>query len=391
MNVDFRFNKTAEQYDKAVRGVAFPKERKPQQPGDIKLPPNTVVVSADSHWSLRGDIFYERFPAHLKHKAPRFELDPEGVPLWLINGTTAVDEGSRRTLAAFEATQGCHSIAPRLRDMDAEGTHKEINFPNGILEFLAYPDLEVREWIFRIYNKHLSEMQAQAPGRFYGAALFNYWDMSRVRESVAEIKALGLKTLMLPQNPRGADLAQMNYVDPEMEPMWQALEESELPVCFHVGEFSKGGPGGRGITIMMNLGPFRKQFAELVFGGIFDRHPKLQVVFIEAEINWIPGALQTASMAYESFHHLLEPQIKHHPRHYWFNNCYAVFTHDPAGMRLLDMVGADRCMWSSDYPHVESTYGYSWDSIRTVLDAAASEDDARAMLGGTAMKLFKLD
>lgn len=387
---DFRLNQTAEAYDRSVRGIALPKDRNPQKRGNTRLPPNTIVVSADSHWSLRTDIFYERFPAHLKDRAPRFVLSEDGVPVWLVNGKSGVDEGSKRTLATFESIPGCHSIEPRLRDLEVEGTDKEITFPNGILEFLGHPDLETREWIFRIYNQHLAEMQAAAPGRFYGAGLLMYWDMERIRESLAELKALGLKTFLLPQNPKGADGVSLNYCLPEMDPLWQAIEEAGLPVCFHVGEFSKDGPGGRGITIMINLGPFRKTFAELVFGGIFDRHPKLQVVFIEAEINWVPGALQTASMAYESFHHLLEPRIKHHPRHYWFNNCYAVFTHDPAGMRLLDLVGADRVMWSSDYPHVESSFGYSWDSINTVLNSV-SEEDARAILGGTAIKLFNLD
>jgi predicted TIM-barrel fold metal-dependent hydrolase len=57
---------------------------------------------------------------------------------------------------------------------------------------------------------------------------------------------------------------------------------------------------------------------------------------------------------------------------------------------MLDIVGADRIMWSSDYVHLESSYGYGWRAKKMVLDTV-SEDQARAILGGTAMKLFKLD
>jgi predicted TIM-barrel fold metal-dependent hydrolase len=142
---------------------------------------------------------------------------------------------------------------------------------------------------------------------------------------------------------------------------------------------------------MVDFGPFRKTFGELIFGGIFDRFPKLQVVFMEAEINWVPAALQTASMAYECFREMLEPKIKHHPRHYWFNNCYAAMMHDPLGLRLLDLVGVDRVMWASDYPHPESTLGYSWNAMQSILDAVGSEDDARAILGGNAMRVFGLN
>jgi predicted TIM-barrel fold metal-dependent hydrolase len=47
-------------------------------------------------------------------------------------------------------------------------------------------------------------------------------------------------------------------------------------------------------------------------------------------------------------------------------------------------------MWSADFPHQVSSYGFSWDVIREVLDAT-SEDEARMILGGTAQKLFRLD
>ena len=46
-------------------------------------------------------------------------------------------------------------------------------------------------------------------------------------------------------------------------------------------------------------------------------------------------------------------------------------------------------MWSCDYVHQESNFGYGWRAKKIVLDTV-SEDDARAILGGTAMKLFKL-
>ena len=58
-------------------------------------------------------------------------------------------------------------------------------------------------------------------------------------------------------------------------------------------------------------------------------------------------------------------------------------------MRLLDIVGTDRVMWSADYPHVESTYGYGWDALRNVVESV-NADDARAILGGNAMRVFKL-
>lgn len=388
--MDFVRSETAEAFDSVIRGIELPVHRKAQERGDRALPAGTVVVSADNHWSLSHDIFYERFPAHLKDRAPRIRRGEDGQVHWTIDGKSVVPGHVGKVFSKYEPVPGSASLEPRLRDLDIEGVDKEINFGNAIGVFYTWPDLEVREWMFRIYNEHLAEMQAAAPGRFYGVGLINYWDMARVAESVAEMKALGLRTLLLPQGPKGAGGAPLNYCLPEMEPLWQAIDDAGLPICFHVGEFYSDGPGGLGTTMMETFGPFRRTLGQLIFGGIFDRHPDLKAVFVEAEINWVPGALQTASMIYECFQELIDPKIKHHPRHYWHNNCYTTFMHDPAGLRMLDVVGADRVMWSSDYPHLESTYGFGWNAIQSVLDAT-DEDQARAILGGTAMNLFKLD
>jgi predicted TIM-barrel fold metal-dependent hydrolase len=378
------------QFDAIVRGIAVPRDRTPEPRGGLVLPPGTVVVSADNHWSVTGDIFYDNFPPHLKDRAPRLFTDETGFHHWDVNGQSVLPPTVRKNFALFESVPGCVSIEPRLRDLDSEGIEKEIIFGNGINVFLVHPDIEVREWVCRIYNEYLAEMAAKAPGRFYGVGGINFWDMAKVRQSIADIKALGLKTFLLPQFPKGANGASLNYCAPEMAPLWEGIEEAGLPVCFHVGEVFTDGPGGVGTTAMTSFAPFRKTFGELVFGGIFDRHPGLQVMFAEGDINWVPGALQTATMTYECLAPLLQPRIKHHPRYYWHRHCYVTFMYDPVGLTMLDIVGPDRVMWSSDYPHPESTFGYGWSAMRAVLDAVPA-DQARMILGGTATKVFALD
>ena len=52
---------------------------------------------------------------------------------------------------------------------------------------------------------------------------------------------------------------------------------------------------------MTLMAPFRKPFGQLLFGAVFDRHPKLQVVFAEGGIAWVPAALQDAEVLYDTF------------------------------------------------------------------------------------------
>jgi len=53
---------------------------------------------------------------------------------------------------------------------------------------------------------------------------------------------------------------------------------------------------------------------------------------------------------------------------------------DPLGLDLLDRIGVERAMWSSDFPHNESTYGYTPESLKSVVDQIGV-DAATAVLG----------
>src|SRR5215471_1767623 len=58
-----------------IRNVGPITKRKAISDLDMKLPPGTKLISADNHWEVSKDIFYEHFPAHLKEKAPRVWFD----------------------------------------------------------------------------------------------------------------------------------------------------------------------------------------------------------------------------------------------------------------------------------------------------------------------------
>src|SRR5580693_2906265 len=83
---DLGISDTAEAFDGMIRGLELPTQRNPQARGTVVLPPGTVVVSADNHWSLTQDIFFERFPPHLRDKAPRLWKDKDGAYNWSIDG-----------------------------------------------------------------------------------------------------------------------------------------------------------------------------------------------------------------------------------------------------------------------------------------------------------------
>ena len=45
----------------------------------------------------------------------------------------------------------------------------------------------------------------------------------------------------------------------------------------------------------------------------------------------------------------------------------ATFEEDALGAQLIPLLGADSCMWASDYPHTDSTFPNSLDAIEETL------------------------
>jgi len=355
-------------------------------------PAGTAIISADSHW-LEGDIWVERFPEHLKDRAPRVYFEDGG---WQVDlgGRRITPPGAAAAACAFECVPGFNNLDVRMKDLDAEGVQQEILFPQKFFNLLFLENLEEKEWCARAYNQALAEFTAGAPDRLHGVAIMNWWEPEQARDAIAEIKSLGYKTMMVPISPgRHADGEPINYQSPRMEPFWTAVEESGLPLCFHIGERpvvpATSPRGAAGIFVMQQMGGMRNVWSTLTFGGVFERNPGLRVVFVESGLHWVPGALQEADMIYESFPSHQRPLLSHPPSHYWFQNCYATFMVDPAGLEMIHRVGADRAMWSSDYPHNESTLGYTRSAVEAVF-RSVDELSARKIVGETAIELFGL-
>ncbi len=356
------------------------------------VPEGTIIVSADNHWGLSVDPWKGRVPAHLVDRMPSVWWDEErGLYNMGFQGQPIFTGYIGEIIKSMEDRRGASHINERMADLDLDGIRMELVFPQTLLMFFQHPDFEVREWIFRAYNEHLAEMQARAPGRFFGVGFINFWDVSRIEESIRHLKQLGLKTFCVPINPRDdMDGNPIHYSSEAMDILWATAEELGLPVYFHVGEtLNFDIPGGVVTATLPIFTPFRKNFAELVYGGVFDRHPNLRVIFAEAGINGIPGMLQDAEMLTDACDRYLSPRPKLRPTDYWRRNCYATFLSDSIGLKLIDYIGADRVMWSADYPHHEGTHGYSKAVIEEIC-AAVSPADARKILGGTAIELFDL-
>jgi len=120
---------------------------------------------------------------------------------------------------------------------------------------------------------------------------------------------------------------------------------------------------------------------------LFERFPKLKIVSVEAGCGHAAYLMDRLDEKYERFHRLSPMPLK--PSDYIRRNCYFVAEPDERTIgAMLDLVGEDRILWGSDYPHVDA----SLDAVRKIRASVANLDPARqvAVLGENARRVFGL-
>ena len=127
--------------------------------------------------------------------------------------------------------------------------------------------------------------------------------------------------------------------------------------------------------------------ASLLAGGVFDRFPKLKIAVLEAGCTWLPWFFDFMDEKYEITPR--EPISKHKPGEYFEDHFWA--TMEPEE-RLLSstaqLVGADKILWASDWPHGEGFEGVL-EHIKAAI-APLTERDQQKILGENAVKLWHL-
>lgn len=343
-------------------------------------PVGTRVISADDHVIEPEHLWEEGLAPEDRDRAPQFWKDEFGYHL-VVDGRSFDTPGLNSLLV--EGREGFADQALRLRDMDAEGLDVSFVFPQKTMALFSMADKELMVRCFDVYNEWLSGWCAGSD-RLYGIGILpTIFEPEATRDSIAKLKHLGFRAMEIPSTPRN-----VYYNSSSMEPMWAAIEESGIPLSFHIGEFPEWkGAGALGTYLTSTFQPFRKLWALLTFSGVLERHPELRVIFTEGGISWVPSAIYDADKTYRQFETEMRPKLAELPSFYWHRQCYAAFIDDPSGIKLIDDISVDKVLWSADYPHPESSLGESRNLVKGFFDTLG-EEQARLVVGGNAARLY---
>ena len=100
------------------------------------------------------------------------------------------------------------------------------------------------------------------------------------------------------------------------------------------------------------------QFTSIICDGVLEQFPKLKIAFLEAGCGWLPYMMDRLDYEYETRGARSFPNLKKKPSDY-VKDCPVYVTCEPEETSLAhvaQVVGDDRIMFPSDYPH-ERVYG----------------------------------
>jgi len=115
--------------------------------------------------------------------------------------------------------------------------------------------------------------------------------------------------------------------------------------------------------------------SNFIVSGLLDTYEDLKIGLIESGMGWVPFWLEGMDHQLYEFRTRVNRGLKKTSKEYFAKNFWVSFWfEDNAPKHLLDAIGVDRVMWSTDFPHNESTYGYSNESLATVVSAVGPDD-----------------
>jgi predicted TIM-barrel fold metal-dependent hydrolase len=203
---------------------------------------------------------------------------------------------------------------------------------------------------------------------------------------------LGLSGAMIAVSP----LPDRPYSLPMYEPFWAAAQDLEMPISLHTAT-QRPGPGvptldnaSQTATQRANIDHWvRTALSEIIYAGVFERHPRLQVAAVEFELSWVPYFLRMLDYVYVERQQQATYRFKNQmlPSDFFHSNVYLSFQEDDLGIRLRDLIGVDRLMWGSDYPHAESTWPKSQEILDRIL-ADVPEVEKAKIAGQNVARLY---
>ena len=333
-------------------------------------------ISADSHITEPPNCYKDYIDPKYRDEAPGVVAHEKLGDIYVIPGLDTPiplslvaaagkdpSELSTRGGVFDELHRGGWDPKARKADQDRDGVIAEIIYPSVGMMLCNHPDFEYKRACFDAYNRWLQEFCDGLPNRLFGMPQIAMASPEEGIEEVRKAKEMGFKGVMLVGVPGHED-----YHHPDYDPFYEAVIDMDMPLSFHILTSRKDSlKDYRGPKINSFLTIIRGNqdiIGTFIFGGVFERHPKLKLVCVEADAGWAPHYMYRMDHAYKRHRYWMKcEELERLPSEYFCENVYMTFQDDWSAFQLKDHMNIDRLMWANDFPHSDATWPWSQEML----------------------------
>jgi predicted TIM-barrel fold metal-dependent hydrolase len=375
-----------------------------------------TVIDCDGH-VIESEAIFEELPKEFYAQRPirvTLPTDTERGDFnacWIIEGKTFPKIGGRgrTTLSVVDAeaskkidvTTGAQVLAQvdeRLKDLDRFSIDVQVMFPTLFLASVA-EDVKLETALFQAYNTYVGRVCANSGGRMRWVALVPFRDAEAAVKEIRRASDLGAAGIFSMGTVWDRTLSDRGFF-----PIYEEAAALDLPLCVHLGwsspQVTDLFPDAHAFFCSAII-PVIWGFIYTMGAGLLNRFPKLRIGFFEAGSQWVPYAMQQLRRRVQPLTILhkgarpalisgIDPEHYRDPEELFrsgraFVNCEG----DDDFRYVIDHIGEDALMASSDYPHgdasSEENYVTHWRERTDV-----SERVKEKVLGKNAAHFFRL-
>jgi predicted TIM-barrel fold metal-dependent hydrolase len=360
------------------------------------------VISADSHFVEPPNMWGERVDKKFRDRAPHTQkgydgregefficenIDPVQVAGFFGSGKSAEELPEHIKRGFDSAPKSVWDPAERLKEQDRDGVNAEALYTSMGMLLFGLDDPELRAACFRGFNDWAAEYTSYDPKRLIGLGTVELADVTAGVAELERCRKMGIRGVLVWGSPPD----DRPYSHNDYDPFWAAAQDLDMPISLHIltGRRGTGFDRRHVLRSYMSLPhSIQVSFAEIVLGGVLERYPRLKLVSAENDISWMPHFCYRLDHAYDRLRHLDTVQLSLKPSDYMKRQVYGTFQFETENVGFTcEKYGANRLMWSSDYPHTDSPWPRSKDFIAQWIDTI-DESEKYKVIGDNAAELY---
>lgn len=283
----------------------------------------------------------------------------------------------------------------RLTDMDVEGVDIDFIIPGTWACGSSALDLSLAELLFEAYHRYMADYCSADSLRLKGLILAHGGDPGWAAKTIRDLAKQDWPGAVWAILPEGLPID-----DPDLAPMFEAMDEAGLPLIHHSFFYEPPYfPGyrdiwGNGIVARTaaHMWGAERLLAYVLISGMLDRYPSLRVATVETGHGWLPHWLIRLT-SQSHFVKGAKPDTKYTPLEYaQMGRVFCgIENHEGPAMTkaVIDLLGDGVLMYQSDFPHPESLFPNSTDTV-IGWKSTIGEEATRKLMGENAIKFLRL-